>query len=95
MKEKNRKKKEILSLLKDTLEHNITLKLDLEKLQSKKMLGRELTNISGIGEKKANALLKHFGSMSKIKNASAQSLIEVKGISEQNAINIVEYFNKL
>ena len=66
-----------------------------KKLQSKKMLGRELTNISGIGEKKANALLKHFGSMSKIKNASAQSLIEVKGISEQNAINIVEYFNKL
>lgn len=66
-----------------------------KKLQSKKMLGRELTNISGIGDKKANALLKHFGSMSKIKNASAQSLIEVKGISEQNAINIVEYFNKL
>ena len=66
-----------------------------KKLQSKKMLGRELTNISGIGEKKANALLKHFGSMSKIKNASLQSLMEVKGISEQNAINIVEYFNKL
>ncbi len=66
-----------------------------KKLQSKKMLGRELTNISGIGEKKANALLKHFGSMSKIKNASAQSLIEVKGISEQNATDIVEYFNKL
>ena len=66
-----------------------------KKLQSKKMLGRELTNISGIGEKKANALLKHFGSMSKIKNASAQSLMKVKGITEQNAINIVEYFNKL
>ncbi len=66
-----------------------------KQLQNKKMLGRELTNIKGIGDKKANALLKHFGSMTKIKNADIQSLVGVKGISEQNAKDIVEYFNKL
>ncbi len=66
-----------------------------KQLQSKKMLGRELTKIKGIGDKKANALLKHFGSMTKIRNADIQSLVAVKCISEQNAVDIVEYFNKL
>lgn len=66
-----------------------------KQLQSKKMLGRELTNIKGIGDKKANALLRHFGSMTKIRNADMQSLTAVKGISEQNANDIVEYFNNL
>ncbi len=64
-----------------------------KQLQSKKMLGRELTNIKGIGDKKANALLKHFGSMTKIKNADINSLVAVNGISEANARDIVEYFN--
>lgn len=66
-----------------------------KQLQSKKMLGRELTNIKGIGDKKANSLLKHFGSMTKIRNADIESLMAVKGISEQNALDIIEYFNKL
>ncbi len=62
---------------------------------AKKMLGRELTKIKGIGDKKANALLKHFGSMTKIKSADKDMLLEVKGISANNAEDIVEYFNKL
>ncbi len=66
-----------------------------KKLQSKKLLNRELTQINGIGEKKANSLLKHFGSMKKIKTANLASLMEVKGINEKNATDIVEYFNKL
>jgi excinuclease ABC subunit C len=66
-----------------------------KKLQSKKMLGRELTAIKGIGEKKANLLLKHFGSMKKIKSADLSGLMAVKSITKQNAENIVEYFNKL
>ena len=66
-----------------------------KQLQSKKMLGRELTNIRGIGDKKANALLKHFGSVTKIRSADIPSLMSVKGISEANAQDIVEYFNKL
>ena len=59
------------------------------------MLGRELTNIKGIGDKKANSLLKHFGSMTKFRNADIKSLMEVKGISQANAQDIVEFFNKL
>ena len=62
------------------------------KLQSKKLLNRELTQIKGIGEKKANALLKHFKSLSRIKNATEQELMSVNGISEDNAKSIRSYF---
>ncbi len=65
------------------------------KLQSKKLLNRELTQIEGIGEKKANLLLKHFKSISKIRNATVEELINVKGISESNANAIFSFFNKL
>lgn len=66
-----------------------------KKLQSKKLLSRELTLIEGIGEKKANILLKNLGSMKKIREATVEQLTSIKGISEKNAVDIVEYFNKL
>ena len=66
-----------------------------KKLQSKKLLSRELTQIDGIGEKKANILLKHFGSMKKVREATLEQLKEVKGITDQNVRTIFEYFNKL
>ncbi len=66
-----------------------------KSLQNKKMLGRELTKIKGIGDKKANLLLKHFGSMKKIQNAKKDDILSVKGITPQNAEDIFEFFNKL
>ncbi len=64
-------------------------------LQSKKLLERELTAISGIGNKKANALLKHFKTMNKIKNASKVQLLNVKGITQKDADQIVAFFQKI
>lgn len=64
-----------------------------KKLQSKKLLSRELTQIEGIGEKKANILLKHFGSMKKVREATLVQLQEVKGITEKNAESIFKHFN--
>ncbi len=66
-----------------------------KKLQSKKLLNRELTQIEGIGEKKANLLLKYFGSISKIKNASFDDICKVKGITSKNAESIYKFYNKL
>ncbi len=63
------------------------------KLQSKKLLSRELLGIKGIGDKKANALLKHFKTISKIKSASIDELLQVKTINRENAMHIYEYFN--
>ena len=45
--------------------------------RSKNALGTELTEIEGIGEKSADALLKQFNSLLKVKNASDEQLLEV------------------
>ena len=52
----------------------------------------ELENISGLGQKKMDALLKAFGSTENIKKASREELMLVKGIHESLAENIIEYF---
>ena len=54
----------------------------------------ELDNIPSVGEKKKFTLLKHFGSLAAIRNATENDLLAVKGISKTNAKNIYEYFHK-
>jgi excinuclease ABC subunit C len=63
-------------------------------LRDKKMRASVLDNISGVGEKRRNALLKHFGSIEKIKLAEIDELSEVDGITERTAKSIKNYFNK-
>jgi len=53
-----------------------------------------LEEINGIGKAKAAALLKHFGSLIKIKNAAPSELEEVKGISRRDAVEIAKYFRE-
>ena len=60
---------------------------------SKRTLTSRFTEIDGIGEVKAKALLKHFKTVSAVKNATVGQLKEVKGISEKNAESIYNYFN--
>ena len=61
--------------------------------KSKKLTTSTLTKISGIGEKKARALLDSMP-YAKIKTASEKELAAVKGISERDAKAIHEYFSK-
>ena len=61
-------------------------------LQSKPLKQTELLKIPGIGKAKASALLKHFGSLKKIKEATAEELQSVKGVTEALARAITEYF---
>lgn len=63
-------------------------------LHRKNTLESELERIKGIGKQKRIALLSHFKSISKIKTASVQELIEVKGISLKNAEDIKAYFSQ-
>lgn len=53
-----------------------------------------LAQIKGIGVKKEIALLKHFKTNAKIKAASVEELMEVKGISKNLAQKIYEEFNR-
>ena len=59
------------------------------KLRDKDITKSELDEISGIGKVKKQALLKHFGSVEKIKKASIEELMQVKGITKELAEKIV------
>lgn len=58
------------------------------KLRDKAITKSELDEIDGIGKVKKQALLKTFGSVEKIKQASIEDLINVKGINEELAKKI-------
>ncbi|MDI6644052.1 MAG: excinuclease ABC subunit UvrC [Methanobacteriaceae archaeon] len=63
------------------------------KLRSKKISESELDKIKGIGQKRKMKLLKHFGSLKNIKNASPEQLKEVEGINQHVAREIYDYFH--
>ncbi len=58
------------------------------KLRDKEITKSELDNIKGIGEKKKNILLKKFGSVQKIKEASIDEISDTKGINKELAKKI-------
>ena len=61
--------------------HNTAIEYH-RKLRDKEMTKSKLDYIDGIGEKKRIALLKEFGTVAKIKEASIEELTKVKGINE-------------
>ena len=61
-------------------------------LRSKSVTSSELLNIEGVGQGLATKLLKHFGSINKIKKADFEEITKVKGIPRKTAENIIEYF---
>ena len=65
------------------------------KKHKKATLSTSLTKINGIGDSKAKALLKHFKTVTAIKNASVEELKEVSSISENNAKEIYKFYHKL
>lgn len=58
------------------------------KLRDKSITKSKLDDINGIGDIKKKELLKHFGSVDKIKEATIQELMQVKGITENLAKEI-------
>lgn len=63
-------------------------------LRSKTMFKSELDDIKGIGEKRKVELLKHFGSIDKIKKAKRDELIDVKSMNKVAAGELYNHFNK-
>ena len=58
------------------------------------MTKSKLDYIEGIGEKKRTALLKKFGSVAKIKDATIEEISEIKGINVELAKKIKEELEK-
>ena len=60
------------------------------RLREKKGLSSALDEVPGIGAKRRQALLKHFRSLQAIREASAEELAAVKGITRETAQSIKE-----
>ena len=64
-----------------------------KKLRDKEMTKSKLDDIEGIGEKKRQELLKHFGSVKKIQEAEIEEIAKIKGINEKLAEKIKNTLN--
>ena len=62
--------------------------------RTKAMLKSELTEIEGIGPKRAAALIKHFGTVKKIRESSPGELAAAPGMSPALAERVCAYFRK-
>lgn len=63
------------------------------KLRGKGMVVSELDEIKGIGKVKRREILKHFTSIEKLREATIEELLKVKGINEKDAIAIYNKFH--
>ncbi len=64
------------------------------RLMSKDMSRSVLDDIEGIGAVKKRQLLRHFGSVAKIKSATVEQLMNADGISAKNAEVIYRFFHE-
>lgn len=64
------------------------------KLRDKAITKSALDDIERIGKVKKQELLKHFGSIEKIKQASIEEITKIKGINEELAIKIKDALEK-
>ena len=64
-----------------------------KKLRKEQYYKSPLDKITGIGQVKKKNLLKHFGDMQRIRNASLDDLGKVKSISAKDAKDIYKYFH--
>ncbi len=64
-----------------------------KKLRRKQTLRSSLEDVPGVGPTTRKSLLRHFGSLKKIKNASVDELAGVDGVGDKTAEEIRAYFN--
>ncbi len=64
------------------------------KLHENLMLHSVLDDISGIGEKRRKALMRHFGSIEAIKSAEVAALLEVEEMTIKSAESVYSFFRK-
>ena len=64
------------------------------KLRSRRLTHSMLDEIPGVGEKRRNALLQHFGSLAKIREAKIWQLKKVEGVSSKTARKIYDYLRE-
>lgn len=63
------------------------------KLRSDNISESSLDDIPGIGKKRKINILKEFGTIDNIKNASVDDLAKIKGMNRKAATNVFEYYH--
>ena len=63
-------------------------------LRGKAVLHSVLDDITGIGPKRRKALMKQFGDLEKIKEASIEELSSVEGMTQKTAEEVFRFFHK-
>lgn len=63
------------------------------KLRSNNISESSLDDIPGIGKKRKINILKEFGTMDNVKNASVEELAKINGMNEKVATNVYEYYH--
>jgi excinuclease ABC subunit C len=64
------------------------------KLRGKRAIASELDEIPGIGATRKKALLRHFGSVAKVREAGVEDLVKVKGVTRKAAEEIVHHYRR-
>jgi excinuclease ABC subunit C len=65
----------------------------MKAAKTKTLTTSVLEDIDGIGQARAKALLTHFGGLSGVKNATAEELCAIRGVTPEIANKIKEYFS--
>src|SRR5512139_3397548 len=64
------------------------------KLRRERNFRSVLEEIPGIGEGRKRALLRHFGSLKRVKDASVEEISEVEGFGPRQAAAVFEFFHR-
>ena len=88
-------KRRVFTLIADIQEevHRFSVAYHHSK-HAKRSLALTLTEIDGIGESKAKALLKHFKTLTAIRSASVEELCKAEGIQRKTAEKIYAYYHQ-
>ena len=62
-------------------------------LRSQRLRESILEDFKGLGPTKRQALIKHFGSLAKLRSATLESLCEVDGIGPKTGVNLIKFLS--
>ena len=65
-----------------------------KKLRRRRTLRSALEDVPGVGQKRKRELLKHFGSLKKVRVATVEELLRAPGMSRTAAEAVVRYFQR-
>ena len=73
--------------------HNFANRFNAD-LRSEKLRESILDDFKGLGPTKRSAILKHFGSLKKLRSASTEAIAQVEGIGSKTAERLVAFLNE-